>query len=684
MLFRKSIISLAVVSCVSVPFMAQAVQSSDAYNTIHTYAPMAKTNPGLMNEINAVYPYLNDNDRSQAVAWIKTFNPDWTAPKTAAELAQEGAELTHMNIDRVQPQIDALSHAKEWKAPVAVHVPESEVEAVETPLNVEANPIVVSPTLREAQAHVERFAMRPVHNMDSAEHVAETAHNPLYAGTKEGEKAQFIMRVAAAKYMANRTQPEAAPVSAAPAPVSLRDQILAKRQDVLEQDNRDRTASQATALEAAQRKNQEFLHARVDELKNPVKREVVSYEKQVAQVNEQHYQALKAGDQESANALSKQAMDLAVAKDAADQNTFTPEGSQKVEAPENVAGSQFKRTMINAAERREAVAHEERYQGMTHPADVEQTPDPIAAAPALTADEVQANLTKARFNQLKKDSVQDAATATAQTTADSAAKTAGAALGNTSGNALRIDMLNKGLSDSIEEQAKTDSAQDGKIASASHFAGQALVNATNNGKRITGDELAQMNRDRTATQHVDAVEAAKRSIPTPTNGVDGKDGKNGVDGITTTITKVEVDQKTRDQVAATTKGMFANRTQINANTGEILSHSRAIASNRQAIENNSARIDGLNKNFASLKNEVSQNKKQASAGTSAAMAQANIPQVTDSQRFAMGAGMGGYDGENALAVGVSFHASQNVVVKATVSDDTENNIGYGAGVSVGW
>ncbi|EBU8272198.1 hypothetical protein DLL80_23815 [Salmonella enterica subsp. enterica serovar Newport] len=307
-----------------------------------------------------------------------------------------------------------------------------------------------------------------------------------------------------------------------------------------------------------------------------------------------------------------------------------------------------------------------------------------AAAADAAATKAQADLNKTHFNQLKRDSQQDTATAAAQTTADAAAANARQALVNDSATGKRVDLLNSGISKALDAQEVKDGEQDGKIATASHFAGQALVNATETSKRLLGDEMAQANRERTATQHVDAVEAARRSIPTPTNGKDGKDGVNGADGVTTTITKVEVDQKTRAQVAATTKGMFANRAQINANTGEILSHSRAIASNRAAIDNNSARIDGLNKNFASLKSEVNDNKKQASAGTSAAMAQANIPQVTENQKFAVGAGVGGYDGENALAVGVSFHATQNVVVKATVSDDTQSNFGYGAGVSVGW
>ena len=72
------------------------------------------------------------------------------------------------------------------------------------------------------------------------------------------------------------------------------------------------------------------------------------------------------------------------------------------------------------------------------------------------------------------------------------------------------------------------------------------------------------------------------------------------------------------------------------------------------------------------------------ADISAAFAQANIPQVTESQRFSMGAGVGTYNGEQALAVGASFHASQNTIVKLTVSDDTQSNVGAGAGVAIGW
>ena len=116
----------------------------------------------------------------------------------------------------------------------------------------------------------------------------------------------------------------------------------------------------------------------------------------------------------------------------------------------------------------------------------------------------------------------------------------------------------------------------------------------------------------------------------------------------------------------------------------INSDRRQIISTQQRVDSNAAQLSKLNSNFSSLKHTVDENKHEAAAGSSSAMAQANIPQVLNGQTVAVGAGVGGYDGESAIAVGVSFRAADSVTVKATVSDDSQQNVGYGAGVSVGW
>ncbi|MCS5737410.1 YadA C-terminal domain-containing protein, partial [Herbiconiux daphne] len=89
-------------------------------------------------------------------------------------------------------------------------------------------------------------------------------------------------------------------------------------------------------------------------------------------------------------------------------------------------------------------------------------------------------------------------------------------------------------------------------------------------------------------------------------------------------------------------------------------------------------------NFGKLKSEVESNRRRASAGIAGVAAIATIPQVIESQTFNVGAGVGNTDGESALAVGFSSRASQNTVVKAAVSTDTQHNFVVGAGVAVGW
>jgi peptidoglycan hydrolase CwlO-like protein len=127
-----------------------------------------------------------------------------------------------------------------------------------------------------------------------------------------------------------------------------------------------------------------------------------------------------------------------------------------------------------------------------------------------------------------------------------------------------------------------------------------------------------------------------------------------------------------------------NRRDINTNGNNIETVHSEVRATQTQVSSNTAQINKLNNNFSSLKSEVDSNKHDAAAGASGAMAQANIPQVIQGQTFSVGAGMGGYEGENAVAVGMSARVSQSVIVKASVSDDTQQHVGYGAGVSVGW
>lgn len=248
------------------------------------------------------------------------------------------------------------------------------------------------------------------------------------------------------------------------------------------------------------------------------------------------------------------------------------------------------------------------------------------------------------------------------------------------------------------ERIAGDTANQMKAEDAQNTARDAIVMGTANAQSIANNEshittveakaddaqataqgnarmLSQTTNSR--YQSMKVTEPAKEAIDGK-NGLDGAQGatgQNGVDGkdgVTTVVTKHEVDATTKKAVATNTQNIDLIR-------GDVVTHSHAAYT--QATTDSNAYT---NQKFSQLKSTVDDNKKEASAGISGAMAMASIPQVLQSQDVAVGAGVGGYDSESAIAVGVSFRASESVTVKTAVSDDTQNNFGYGAGVSFGW
>lgn len=118
------------------------------------------------------------------------------------------------------------------------------------------------------------------------------------------------------------------------------------------------------------------------------------------------------------------------------------------------------------------------------------------------------------------------------------------------------------------------------------------------------------------------------------DGANGKDGKDGKNGMTTTVTRTQVDTATQAKVATNSQALMAEAQELQA-TKQTL----------QALNNNT------NQQFKSLHEEVDNNKKEANAGISGAMAMAGLPQVQTNQRVMFSAGGATYNGESALAVG---------------------------------
>lgn len=127
-----------------------------------------------------------------------------------------------------------------------------------------------------------------------------------------------------------------------------------------------------------------------------------------------------------------------------------------------------------------------------------------------------------------------------------------------------------------------------------------------------------------------------------------------------------------------------------ANKTALQATNQAMAENTAELANHESRLNTLeansvsSTNFNGLKDRVDENRQRASAGIAGVAAMANIPQVTQGATFSVGAGAGTTDGESALAVGFSARATESTVVKASVSNDSQQNFVVGAGASLQW
>lgn len=196
---------------------------------------------------------------------------------------------------------------------------------------------------------------------------------------------------------------------------------------------------------------------------------------------------------------------------------------------------------------------------------------------------------------------------------------------------------------------------------------------------------------------------APKAIPTANESVTVKN-----DPVTIDTYQAQIDNEA-EAIENNAAGIAANAQETARVNGEVVKQARSLAAVDQQIaaENEArrktdatvaahsaeladheSRIQTLesetNSKFGALKNKVEENRQRASAGIAGVAAMANIPQVTNTQNFSVGAGVGNTDGESALAVGFSARATENVVVKSSVSNDTQHNFVVGAGVSYGW
>lgn len=253
-------------------------------------------------------------------------------------------------------------------------------------------------------------------------------------------------------------------------------------------------------------------------------------------------------------------------------------------------------------------------------------------------------------------------------------------------NAVRLDGVEQKNADQDVEIAK-------KVDTSTFEADQARQDKVIATKVDTSTfETDQARQDAALSSETESRTSADSALNTKINTnkaeqavVDGRQdsliGRNAFAIETEAATRDAADTYAQSRIDTANANIEANRT-------ALVNTNKRVAENTAAIANHEQRITSLesqvNSGFSSLRNQIDKVEKRADAGIAGVAAMANIPQVTNTQTFSVGAGVGARGDQQALAVGFSARVSENVVTKVSVAADTQDKFSVGAGIAYGW
>lgn len=107
----------------------------------------------------------------------------------------------------------------------------------------------------------------------------------------------------------------------------------------------------------------------------------------------------------------------------------------------------------------------------------------------------------------------------------------------------------------------------------------------------------------------------------------------------------------------------------------------AEAANYRKLQSVGAGIESRIESF--VVRQLEESKLQLGAGIASTAAIANIPAVDSNKRFSIGAGVGSYGGQSAVAIGGSFRVLDNLTVRASAGSASGQTT-FGGGASMSW
>ena len=125
----------------------------------------------------------------------------------------------------------------------------------------------------------------------------------------------------------------------------------------------------------------------------------------------------------------------------------------------------------------------------------------------------------------------------------------------------------------------------------------------------------------------------------------------------------------------------ANRRALDHTNQQVAANSKELANHEQRIQD----LEANNQtNFNSLKEQQNKDRKEFRAGLAGAFALNSIPAAPVDHTVGFGMGAGTFNGQNAIAAGVTARVATNVSVKSGLSWDSQGNVGAGAGFLVSY
>ena len=218
--------------------------------------------------------------------------------------------------------------------------------------------------------------------------------------------------------------------------------------------------------------------------------------------------------------------------------------------------------------------------------------------------------------------------------------------------------------------------------------------------KIDGDGTLRAGNDN-FTVYSDGTTVVKSAsnMMVVTNGGIGLSAENGLSQIAVTQEGVGIKGGNNSSVVASDAGVsvtsYGNGLISNSTGTTLAGGNTKVSISDAGVNLNGARLsgvaDGVNdfdavnmRQLRGLERNINRVETLASRGIAGVAALASIPQVEQGKTFSLGAGVGSYNGYQAIAIGGSGRITQNTIVKASVATSAHGKPTFGAGISYSW